>query len=151
MPVPSTIQFRGNIYGKRVFRPSANLPQGGAGALFTITGGPILVGGIFGRVTTILGAVANAGKLVSNPTVGADQDLCATVELNAKPVGTMLTITGLFTDALIAAGAAASGPVRPVVVSAGTIDLNCVGSTTGQIQWTMFWVPLASGVIVSAA
>lgn len=132
-------------------RATGTMPQGAASALFTVTG-KVKILNIIGEVTTVLGSVANALKLVSNPTVGNDVDLCATVEGNAAAVGSLFTITGTLANAMIkTASGAVPSQATPVIVTAGTIDLNAAGSTTGSIKWTVVYEPIDPGSMVFAA
>jgi hypothetical protein len=137
----------------RVERAAANLPQGVAAPIFTVSGGDCAITTILGEVaTTAIHAGANNMKLISNPTVGADVDLCAVVDIDGDAIGTMYNITGTLADAMIATtSGAAKGQVDLVTVAPGTIDLSCSGSQTGKIKWIIFYVPLASGAKIVAA
>lgn len=42
-------------------------------------------------------------------------------------------------------------PRNPVVVPAGTIDLDCAASNTGSVKWSLFYWPLDPGAYVTAA
>lgn len=136
---------------RRTERATANLPQGVASAIFTITGGRIVVVAIVGEVTTVIQTQANNTKLIHNPSTGTDVDLCAVLNITADEVGTLYGITGLFSDALVGAGQALAGQTRPVVLKPGTIDLSCAASNTGAVKWTLIWTPLDSGAYVAAA
>lgn len=126
-------------YAQTAQKVTATTPQGAAGALFTVTG-RVLIDHIIGEVTVEIGAGANASKLVANPTVGADVDLCATVDIDADAVGTLYNITGTLANAMVATTSGAFAvQVTPVAVAAGTIDLNCAGSTAGSIKWTVIY------------
>lgn len=132
-------------------RATATMPQGAASAIFTVTG-KVKILNIIGEITTVLGSTANALKLIANPTVGADVDLCATVEGNAGAVGSLLTITGTFANAMIkTVSGAVPTQASPVIVTAGTIDLSAAGSTTGSIKWTCIYEPIDQGAMVIAA
>lgn len=112
----------------------------------------MLIHHIAGEVTTVLQAGANNLKLVSNPTVGADVDLCAQVDTDADAVGTIYTITGTLADAMIATtSGAVKAQVTPIVVAAGSIDLYASASKTGQTKWVLQYSPLDVGAYVVAA
>jgi hypothetical protein len=133
-------------------RAAAALPQGVQAPLFTITGGRIVVLGIVGEVTTVIQNQANNTKLVSNPTVGTDVDLCTVLSIANKEVGTLLGITGTFGDALVGANAGATVMLdRPQVVPIGTIDLSCAASNTGAVKWRLLYLPFDDGAVVAAA
>lgn len=139
------------ILGNRVKRTTANLPQTAQAALFTVAGGEVLVTQIYGKVTTVIQTQADSIKLISNPTVGTDVDLCAALNISAKAVNTLLSITGVVADAMIGAGLSQRGMAVPLIVPAGTIDLDATASNTGQIEWTIYYVPLVAGATVVAA
>lgn len=145
-----TVQYLPPLVVKTVTKAAANLPQSTQSALFTITGGRIRVLGIYGEVTTVIQTQANNTKLVSNPTVGADVDLCAVNDITADAVGTIYTITGTLADAMVAT---TSGAVKDqsdkVVVAAGTIDLSCAASNTGATKWVLQYEAIDPGVTVA--
>lgn len=128
-----------------VQKATATTPQGTAGVLFTVTG-RVIVDEIVGEVTTEIGAGANNTKLIANPTVGADVDLCVVLDIDADVVGTLYHITGTFANALIATTSGAyEAQAGSAVIAAGTIDLSCSGSTAGSIKWTVIYRALDSG------
>lgn len=134
----------------RVSKATATLPQSTAAAKFTISGGKVLICDIIGEVTTEIGAGANLCKLISNPTTGADVDLCATLDIDGDVVGTTYHITGTLTDAMVAKTSGAGDSQSAVIeVSAGTIDISCNASKAGSVKWTLFYIPVESGAKVS--
>jgi hypothetical protein len=145
-------QLRALLAGVRVDRATAALPQTTQSALFTVTGGRVLVTSIVGEVTTAIQNQANNTKIVANPTAGTDVDLCAVLNVAADEVGCLYGITGLFSDALVGANAGATVvPRNPVVVPVGTIDLSCAASNTGSVKWSLTYIPLDDGAAVAAA
>jgi hypothetical protein len=144
--------FRKALFGLRVSRATAALPQTTQSALFTVTGGRILLTSIVGQVTTVIQTQANATKLVSNPTTGTDVDLCATLDITADQVGCLYGITGTLATAMVGANAGATVvQTNALVIPVGTIDLSCAASNTGSVSWTLTYVPLDDGASVSAA
>jgi hypothetical protein len=148
----------GGFYGepqgttKIVNRAAANTPQTTTTPYFTVSGGKVLVLGIYGEVTTVLGAGENNLKLIANPTTGADVDLCVQLDTDADAAGTMYNITGTVADAMVATTSGAmKGQAIPVVVAVGTIDLYASASKTGQTKWSVHYVPIDSGATVTAA
>lgn len=142
--------------GKIVPRATKALPQTTAEALYTITGGLVLLQFIIGYVTTLVGAVANATKLKVNPSgAGATTDICATVEWNAAAVDSIFTITGTFANAMVkTVNLPISGlQASPVIVPPGTIELDCAGSDggTGRVKWIACYIPLEEGASMVAA
>lgn len=144
--------IRATQFGIPVERATAALPQTTQSALFTVTGGRVAIMGIIGEVTTVIQTQANNTKIVANPTTGTDVDLCAVLSITADEVGTLYGITGVFSDAMVGANAGAAVMcARPVVVAAGTIDLNCAASNTGSVKWALFYIPIDDGAYVTAA
>jgi hypothetical protein len=132
-------------------RAAATLPATTQTPYFTVTG-KVKIINIIGEVTTTIQAQANAIKLVSNPTVGADVDLCATVDSNAAAVGSLFTITGTLANAMIkTVSGAVPSQANPVIVTAGTIDLSTAATNTGATKWTVVWEPIDPGAMVLAA
>jgi len=134
-----------------ISRTASVLPQTAQTAYFTVTGRVLLVN-IVGEVTTVIQTLANATKLVANPTVGADVDLCAVNDITADAVGTLYNITGTLADAMIATTSGAmKSQAANIVVTAGTIDLNCAASATGETKWVLHYVPLDAGSVIVVA
>lgn len=133
-----------------VYKTTASLPQSTAAPLFTIAGGRIRVVGIYGEVTTVIQTQANNTKLIANPTVGADVDLCAVNDITGDAVGTIYSITGTLANAMVATtSGAVTNQANDVLVAAGTIDLSCAASSTGATKWVLQYIPIDLGVTVS--
>lgn len=132
-----------------------SLPQTATKVIYTITGGPILVVGIWGVVTTAIGAVANATKLTATPTVGgAATDICATVDINGAAAGDIYTpvqsfgiAAALNTAGVLQTNGTTVNLVTQFVMTPGTILVNCAGSDggAGRIQWYMRYIPMGVG------
>ena len=142
------------IYVQSCERANGDIAQTGQTALFTVSD-YIRVHAILGVVETeAIGGGANAMKVLSNPTTGADVDLCVATDIDADVVGTMYTITGDFSDALIIT---TSGAVEttdyevPFIVAPGTIDMHCAASKDGKVTWTLIWSPVNASASVVAA
>lgn len=133
-----------------VARSAATLPQTTQTAYFTVTGRCMVLKAI-GEVTTVIQAQANNIKLVSNPTVGADVDMCAVLDINGDAVGTVYTITGTLSDAMVATtSGAVQSQLTGIDVMAGTIDLSASASSTGATKWTIHYVPIDDGATITA-
>lgn len=134
-----------------VLRASASLPATTATPYFTVTG-KIRLLDIVGEVTTVIQTQTNNTKLIANPTVGADVDLCAVNDITADAVGTIYTITGTLANAMVATTSGAGvAQAAPLVIAAGTIDLSCAATNTGATKWLVRYVPLTPGALVLAA
>lgn len=152
LPVPAQALVNDVI---RVERPTAALPQTTAAAIFTVTG-YVVIRAIYGIVTTAIGGVANATKLKVNTTgAGATTDICATVELNAAAVDSILTITGTFANAMVKTVdlPIAGKQATEIICPPGNIEVDCAGSDggTGRVKWEIVYWPLTDGASVVAA
>ena len=134
-----------------VSRASALLPQTAQTPYFRVNGRVLLIQ-IIGEVTIEVGNVATNTNLVANPTVGADVDLCAVLDIDSDAVGTLYTITGTLANAMIATtSGAVKAQADAVVIADGTIDLKTAASTvTGESKWTLHYIPIDRGSSVVA-
>lgn len=130
-----------NSTGIKVDRDTDTLPQTAQDDIFVITGGRVLLKGLVGIVTTVIGATASNLKVTSNPTVGADVDIAANVAIANDPVGTMYTLPAAFATALSKGNAVIMPAVEGIILSPGTLDIITSGSTSGAIQWSALYVP----------
>ena len=137
---------------RRTERTADSLPQTTQEPLFTITGGRIFVYAIIGEVTTAIQNQANNTQLVFNHATASDVDLCADLNIANDAVGELYSITGTFTDAMVSGFALPATILpHPLILSEGSIDLDCAASNTGAVAWTLFWAPLDDGTYVAAA
>lgn len=146
------IAFRKLLYGLKVDRATATLPQTTAAAIFTISGGRVIITSIVGEVTTVIQTQANNTKLTANPTTGTSVDMCAVLNITADEVGCLYGITGLPSDALVGTNAGLAPLMyRRLILPIGTIDLDCAASNTGSVKWSLTYVPLDDGAAIVAA
>lgn len=137
--------------GTKVSTSGKTVPQNAASALFTVTGGRVVVLGIVGEVTTVIGGTTPSAKLVANPTTGTDSDITSAVAITSDPVGNLYGVATVG-GALVVLESVAPLNQTPFVVKAGTIDLNVsAADATGAIKWDLFYVPLDPGASVTAA
>ncbi|MEW2420444.1 hypothetical protein AB0911_07860 [Streptomyces nigra] len=145
-------QHRRLLFGTKVDRATATLPATTQSAIFTVTGGRVLVTSLVGEVTTAIQNQACNLKVTANPTTGTDVDIAANLNVQADEVGCLYGITGLFSDALVGANAGAGVvPRNPVVLPVGTLDLVTSATNTGSVKWSLTYVPLDDGASVAAA
>jgi len=134
-----------------VDRAAATLPATTATAYFTVTGRIKLIA-IIGEVTTVVETQACNTKLVANPTVGADVDLCAVLSITAAAVGTQFSITGTLANAMVkTASGAGVFQAAPLLIQAGTIDLNTAATNTGATKWKIIYTPVDPGARIFVA
>ena len=137
-------------YGVITQRPTAALPASGTGTLFTITGGRVRITSLIGEVTTVIQTQACTAKITSTPTVGAAVDLCATLDVTAKVVGSLFYITGTLANALVNAQCALA-MAQQLIVNTGKIDLITGATNSGSVKWTIQWIPVDVGATLVAA
>ena len=139
------------LKGIKVERASATLPQTAAAPIFNILGGRVAMIGILGEVTIVLGAVGNM-SIEANPTVGTAAALCTVLAAGTLEAGTLISITGDVTNAMLGVNAGGVEMQRhPVVLPVATLDLRLSGSSTGSVRWTLFYIPIDDGASVEAA
>lgn len=148
-------QIRQINLGIKVDKATAALPQTNVQTLFTITGGRILLTSILGEVTTIIQAQANATKLKSVPTTGTTVDLCATKDITGLEVGGFLSLVPdldatPFSVALDQQNAGAIVmPGVGIILPIGALKLDCAASNTGNVKWSMTYIPYDDGASVA--
>jgi hypothetical protein len=148
------VAFRKAIYGLKVDRNAASLPQTAQTAYFTVAGGRVLLLAMIGEVTTIIQAQATTVQLIATPTTGTAVNLSnATGDINGKEVGSTIALATTLGGTLVvnSAGATVLPLVNSFVVRTGTIDFKTGASSTGATKWSLFYVPLDDGASVVAA
>jgi len=141
--------------GFRASKAAASLPQGAVQNIFLVTGGNVMVTLLYGMVTTILGATANNISVNSNPTAtGTTHIIASAIEGNALEANSFMVVEGDGT-ALMITGKAGSGPIISGtgrwICPTGSIEFECVASTTGATRWEIFYFPLDVGAQVVSA
>ena len=135
--------------GTKVERATANMTTGLA--LFDIEGGNCLITLMVGEVTSQLVAQAYTFKLVVDVDTGTDTDLCATLNINADEEGTLYTLEGTPGTALQeGSSGSVPGPTFPSVVAPGAIDITVSTATSGEVKWTLWYIPLEVGAYIEA-
>lgn len=139
----------------RTNRATGDLMSGAAIPVFTITTGRILLFGFIGEVTVAIGAGTTPELLFqSNPTTGTTTNLCAVLNIASDDVGTLYTMTGIITDALLRSE---HGGIRdglwgnPFVIPIGAIEALGDENVAGSIKLTAFWMPLDDGALLVSA
>jgi hypothetical protein len=141
--------IRSAVYGIQVVRATGNLPQSTNAAIFTVSN-KVLVTSLVGVVTTAIQAQANNFNLTTNSTTGnITTNLCAVLDINGLAAGNLIGIDGVRANAMVT-GSNIPQP-NEVCVTAGTIRAVAAASSTGQIQWTLTYIPVDDGATVTAA
>lgn len=127
-------------------RAAANLPASTQSALFTISGGGIILFHWHIEVTTAIELKDCNAQLIANPTGLADVNLCAVLNITNAAIGTKFYITGTYTDAMIAS---VNGVIpmlaKPQLIPDGTLDLSTSATNTGQFKAVVHFVPVVTG------
>lgn len=140
--------IQGNRYGQQVTKAVQNLPQTATANLYTVTGA-VLVTGLLGRVTTVLGATATT---LSLGVTGTNAGLATAVAVTSAAVGTLLyptPPTGQAAGALIVATTGILFPGSEPFFVAQNITWTTSASDTGQVEWYLWYVPVSPGSGVS--
>ncbi len=143
--------------GRKILGQTTERPTGviaiGTHALFTVTGGRILIKQMLGEFTIGAAAGATLLRLQSDPTVGTTRALCADLDVASYALGDLLGITGVNTDDLLppATGGAVEAQLVGVIVQEGTIDYVAGANNVGSVAWTLKWIPIDDGAAVAAA
>lgn len=150
-------QVRQIALGTRVLK-STGVVASGTTTLFTVAGGRVLLTGLLGRVTTLIGATVATCKLTYNPTAaGTSFDMCTAVSIETDAVEQAYYIAGSVASggALLVGGAVGqANPVftAPVSLQAGTIEqILSADPVGGVIEWTVTYIPWDTGASVVAA
>jgi len=131
-----------------VQRAAANLPQSTTETLFTISGGRVLLLGMFGAVATAIQAQSNTAAVY----LGSDENIIPfDGDINGATVGALLGIAESGSSSLVNHNAVRPFPISPVVMQSGAeIQLQCSASSTGQVAWTLWYRQLDPGAVVAA-
>lgn len=139
-------------FGQKVDKAATTVPQNTTADLFTISGGRVLVLGVVGEVTTVVGGTSPTLKLTANPTTGTDVDLCTATAISADEVGTLYAVDGVGNALEVGSSGAVESTAKPIVVAAGAINMSTAAAdATGAIKWSLLYVPLDDGASVAAA
>ncbi len=122
--------LKGSGLGKIVRKAKADLFDGSTTSIFTVTGKVYITALLIEVEDGALDGTADAVKWTANPTTGSSVDLCATLDVVSDEEGTIYSITGTLTDALVGTTAGGvSGQAQLVAVNSGTIDLVSGGDS----------------------
>ncbi len=150
-------QIRAITQGILVEKATFTLPASTSTAMFTVSGGRVIITSFIGEVTTVVQAQACNLNVTIDPTgAGAAADLAAATEINADAVGTFYTVNGVQADLL---GSQTDGGTqvpthalarigRPFMVPAGSILLKTSATNTGATKWALTYIPLDNGASV---
>jgi len=129
--------------------------------LFTVVG-QVMIRLIMGQVTTVMDGGASTVKLNEKTS---SIDLCAATTITSDAVGEIYMLSG---DAgavvngadapTLKVGQLAGTPLSPLIFGLGngvlgslTIESTETGDDTGEIRWSLFYIPMEDGAYVEAA
>jgi hypothetical protein len=165
-PAAAAAQKFYETYGALVTGGPKTLPQTATGGIFTVATGRVIVTSLTGSITTVIQTQATTLSVGNTPSGGSHStaSFCATLDLNAKPVGTTLCVPQAAATALLASTAngtflwntTSGGQGVPfvsgglLIVPAGTIDVTTVANSSGAIQWSVTYIPYDVGAVITA-
>lgn len=126
--------------------------------LFTVTG-KVAIMLLTGEVTTIVATTTTYAMRVKT----SNEAIFPATTITTDAVGTMYLFSGDPTVVLNNTGTPVTrvafidgaGPISPLVVGlsggALTIESDLDGAGTGVIAWSLYWLPLEAGALLSAA
>lgn len=163
-PAAQAAQLLAAQYGALVTGGVKTLPASTSGDIFTVTGGRVIVTSVQGVVGTAIQNQACTLSVGHKPTGGSSQvaTLASASSIIAAASGTMLSVIASGFPAALSVVAPTSvligtkiGQVISsgglCVVPAGTIQVTTSATNTGDVVWSLTYVPYDSGAVVTAA
>ncbi len=152
--------------GLKVSRAAATLPQtvqnGGTAAIFTISGGRVLLTSLVGSVVTALGSTTSTLSLgyVNNQggtsttilgTAGTASSALVGAQFVSVPGGAL--ITDQFGGSAASTGAAVASFKSPFLLNPGsiTVSQSAANTPTGTVKWDCTYTPYDDGGQIAAA
>lgn len=132
--------------GHKVDRSAAALPQTATDDLFEVQGGRVQILGLLGEVTTAGGGQVDLRLDYARTSPSLTQQWGSLAAAPVDTLGLYLTVTdsGFSTNG-------ARGNLSPLgILDDGVIQLVTGGNQTGQMSWTLFYVPVDAGATVTA-
>jgi hypothetical protein len=157
--IPTGAQLRGASYGLVVAGAAKTIPASTFQNIFTVTGGRILLTSLSGVVTTVIGGTVTTLSVGVTPTGGSlsAAALASATAITSAAVGTLIAVPDVVAGALVvsASGVSATAGVSIssggiCLVSAGVINVSTSATTTGAIQYTLTYIPIDPGAVVTA-
>lgn len=123
----------------------------GATNLFSISG-RVVITRIIGQCTENIASANVNIKLISEPTTGANADLCTNLNINGDTARTFYGITGVRTSPMVTSTSGAiQGQLIAMIIDDGYLSLNSdVSPLNGKIKWTLQYIPLDESSSVEA-
>ena len=140
------------LYGIKVDKATAVIPQTAYGALFTITVGRVIVTSLVGEVTIAADATATNIKLTATPTTGTAVDIATNVAITSKEIGCLLGVA-TYAGAMVCSNAGSTAiPANPFVVPIGTLGVTTsANNAVCSVKWSVTYIPLDEGAVLVSA
>lgn len=137
--------------GLQLDRETATLPATTYGALFTITGGKVVLTSMIGEVTTVIHSQTTNIKITATPTTGTAVDIATNLDTNADAVQSLYGIGAYVAAMTGGTGATNISPANGIVINAGTLGITTGATSTGSIKWSITYIPLDDNAYVTVA
>lgn len=141
--------------------PAQTLPATTSATIFKVDGGRVRVLGLLGQITTVVQTQTTNTKITSTAksgtsggtTVGTAVDIASNVDLSAAEVGALLWVEGDGTAMVKsnAGGAFIGTNTGEWIAPIGIIQMTTAATSTGAVQWDLWYEPLDEGAYVTAA
>lgn len=147
--------LRETQFGFLVVKSALTIPQTATSTLYTVAGGNVLVTGLLGVVSTVIGSSATTLSLGTVPTTGTAEaaGIATATAITSAEAGTWVaTLASSAKGGALAVGSDGGKAVflqTAFAVAPGTITWTTSASTTGAMSWYLLYVPLDTGATVS--
>ena len=140
---------RRNNYGVTVERAAQTVPATGNTTIFNVTGGRVILTYLIGEVTTVMSATATNLKISAVGTVSTvSTDLCSNTAVTSLAVGNQFSPSAIGSAATVGSAVVQN---NETVIPVGIIRITTDATNTGAMRWTLLYVPLDDGAVVTAA
>ena len=127
-------------------RPAGTIPQNTQTAILRVTGGPILLWALWGKVTTAASATVTNLSIVANPTSGlTDVVIGAATAIASTAINSLLSLSVAGIGTAIQIGGATAMLATPIILDVGTVDLLTNANNPMAATWSALWTPLHTG------
>jgi hypothetical protein len=119
--------------------------------VFNVTGGDVLITGLWLKVTTAIAAAGGTLAVQGNPTTGDTQVIVTATDLGTTDTA-VGSVVGLDQGTTAATKFLRGGRINlNAVVTTGTVELVGASSVDGAVTVNATWIPLTSGATLAAA
>lgn len=142
---------RPGALGQRAQRAAGTFTVG-AHNIFTIANGNVMITALYGEVTVQI-TTATTGRIAIDPTAGAAINMDDGTFLYTLAVGQIVLIPMDVVFPAVSALAIAV-PAWPYnyIAPPGTVTFTAAGvNSNGGLEWTLFYIPLDPGAVVTPA